>query len=155
MSIKFKEVTDEQDIFEVRGIFTEYRKYLGLDLSFQDFQDELDDLPGEYATPEGAIIIAKDEDKTIGSVALRKIDEETCEMKRLYVKPDYRRKGIGRRLAVSIIETARDKGYNKIKLDTLTSLKEANDLYRSLGFKECEPYRYNPLDDALYMELEL
>ena len=154
MSIELVEVTDEKEISEVRYIFIEYRKNLGLDLSFQDFQDELDDLPGEYSPPDGSIILAKDEDKTIGSVALRKI-EETCEMKRLYVKPEYRGRGIGRRLAEKIIEEARNKGYKKMRLDTLKSLEEANELYRSLGFEECEPYRYNPLDDALYMELDL
>ena len=155
MSIEIVERYDEQSISEIKDIFIEYRKDLGLDLSFQDFQDELEELPGEYSPAEGAILLARDEDKTVGCVALRKIDETTCEMKRLYVKPEYRGEGLGRKLSKSIIEKARDKGYEKMKLDTLTTLKEANELYRSLGFEECEPYRYNPLEDALYMELEL
>ena len=155
MSIEIVERYDEQSISEIKDIFIEYRKDLGLDLEFQDFQDELEELPGEYSPAEGAILLAKDEGKTVGCVALRKIDETTCEMKRLYVKPEYRGEGLGRKLSKSIIEKARDKGYEKMKLDTLTTLKEANELYRSLGFEECEPYRYNPLEDALYMELEL
>ncbi|MFW5927938.1 MAG: GNAT family N-acetyltransferase [Thermoplasmatota archaeon] len=155
MAIELVESYDEQDISEIRDIFIEYRKDLGLDLSFQEFQDELEELPGEYSPPEGSILMAKDEDETVGCVALRKINEDTCEMKRLYVKPDYRGEGLGKKLALSIIEKAREKGYGKMKLDTLTTLKKANELYRSIGFEECEPYRYNPLDDALYMELEL
>lgn len=155
MTVEMVERYDEQSISEIKYIFTEYRKDLGLDLSFQDFQDELEELPGEYSPSDGAILLAKDDNQTVGSVALRKIDEITCEMKRLYVKPEYRSEGLGRKLAKSIIEEAKDKGYEKMKLDTLTTLKEANELYRSLGFEECEPYRYNPLEDALYMELEL
>ncbi|MFW6196352.1 MAG: GNAT family N-acetyltransferase [Thermoplasmatota archaeon] len=154
MAIEIVESYDEQDISEIRDIFIEYRKDLGLDLSFQEFQDELEELPGEYSPPEGSILMAKD-DETVGCVALRKINEDTCEMKRLYVKPDYRGKGLGKKLALTIIDMAREKGYDKMKLDTLTTLKKANELYHSIGFEECEPYRYNPLDDALYMELEL
>lgn len=155
MTIQIIEKYDEQNITEIKDIFIEYRKDLGLDLEFQDFQEELKELPGEYSSPEGAILLAEDNDKTVGCVALRKIDDKTCEMKRLYVKPEYRGQGLGRKLALSIINKARTKGYEKMKLDTLTTLKEANELYRSLGFEECEPYRYNPLEDALYMELEL
>ncbi len=146
---------EEQYILDIKDIFREYREDLGLDLDFQDFEEELDDLPGEYSPPEGAILLAEEESKTVGCVALRKIDDKTCEMKRLYVKPEYRGHGLGRKLTLSIIDKAREKGYEKMKLDTLTTLKEANDLYRSLGFEECEPYRYNPLEDALYMELDL
>ena len=155
MKIELVQATDKHEMKKVKEIFIEYRKDLGLDLSFQDFQDELDELPGEYSPPDGTIILAKEVDKIKGCVALRKIDEHTCEMKRLYVKPEHRGKGLGRKLAVSIIDIARNKGYTKMKLDTLTTLKKANQLYCSLGFEDCEPYRYNPLDDALYMELEL
>lgn len=155
MSDELIEVSEKKEMLEVKQIFIEYRKDLGLDLDFQDFQEELKGLPGEYSPPEGAILLAKDNDKTVGCVALRKIDDKICEMKRLYVTPEYRGQGLGRKLALSIIEKAREKGYKKMKLDTLTTLNEANDLYRSLGFEECEPYRYNPLEDALYMELEL
>jgi len=155
LTITIIERYEEQYILDIKDIFREYREDLGLDLDFQDFEKELDDIPGEYSPPEGAILLAEEESKTVGCVALRKIDDKTCEMKRMYVKPGYRGQGLGRKLASSIIDKAREKGYEKMKLDTLTTLKEANVLYRSLGFEECEPYRYNPLEDALYMELEL
>jgi len=139
----------------VRNLFVEYAEYLGIDLCFQGFQQELDGLPGDYAPPDGQLLLAIDGERAVGCVAIRRLGEGICEMKRLYVQPGYRGKGLGRTLAAAIITEARSIGYGKMRLDSLASLKEAVGLYRSLGFIEIPPYRYNPLPDVIYMELAL
>lgn len=139
----------------VRRLFEEYAASLDIDLCFQDFERELETLPGQYAPPEGSIIIAFSDDEPAGCAALRRLESNVCEMKRLYVKPGHRGKGIGRALAGAVIERAREIGYASIKLDTLQSMTEANALYRSLGFMECAPYRHNPCECPVYMELSL
>jgi GNAT superfamily N-acetyltransferase len=139
----------------VRGLFEEYAASLGIDLSFQDFDRELETLPGDYAPPDGALIVAHCGEAAVGCVALRRIDDAICEMKRLYVKPEWRGKGIGRALAGAVIERAREIGYSTMRLDTLRSMVEANALYLSLGFKECAPYRYNPCEQPVFMERSL
>jgi putative acetyltransferase len=139
----------------VCNLFVEYADWLGVDLCFQGFQQELDGLPGDYAPPDGGLLLAIDGDRVVGCVAIRKLGDGICEMKRLYVQPGYRGQGLGRRLAESVIAEARAIGYRKMRLDSLTSLKEAAGLYRSLGFIEISPYRYNPLPDAVFMELSL
>ncbi len=138
-----------------RDLFVEYAENLGVDLCFQGFQEELDGLPGAYAPPDGRLLLAIDGDRAAGCVAIRKLGDGTCEMKRLYVKSAYRGQGLGRRLAEAVIAEARAIGYRKMRLDSLTSLEEAAGLYRSLGFVEIPPYRYNPLPDAVFMELSL
>ena len=145
----------EEHIRHFRKLFREYEKQLNVDLCFQDFERELADLPGVYAPPEGGMLLAEYDNKIAGCVALKKISETVCEMKRLYVRPAFRGKAIGRKLAESIVEEARKKGYRKIRLDTLTRLNEAITLYRSMGFKEIKPYVFNPLDDVIFMELNL
>jgi len=139
----------------VRKLFEEYAASLDIDLCFQDFDRELETLPGEYAPPEGAVIIAFSDEEAAGCVALRRIDGAVCEMKRLYVKPEHRGKGIGRALAETVIERAREIGYASIRLDTLQSMVEANALYAALGFTECAPYRYNPCESPVFMERSL
>lgn len=139
----------------VRKLFEEYAASLDVDLCFQGFDLELETLPGEYAPPEGVIIIAFSDEEPAGCVALRRIDEAACEMKRLYVKPGHRRKGIGRALVEAVIGHARELGYASIRLDTLQSMVEANALYISLGFTECAPYRYNPCEQPVFLELPL
>jgi len=136
-------------------LFKEYEEYLDIDLSFQDFEREVSNLPGAYASPQGCMLLAEYDGKIAGCVALKKIGEGICEMKRLYVRPAFRGKKIGRRLAETIIDEARKKGYKRMRLDTLKRLAEARALYHAMGFAEIEPYVYNPLDDVIYMELEL
>lgn len=138
----------------VRELFIEYAGILDADLCFQGFEQELEELPGKYSPPDGCILLALCDGKPAGCVALRKFSEGVSEMKRLYVRPEFRGKKLGRLLTDGIIKKAREIGYNSMKLDTLESLKEALSLYESMGFQRIEPYRFNPLEGAVYMELK-
>ena len=150
-----KQVLSEELIKQTRELFIEYAKYLGFNLNFQDFDEELKALPGSYAPPEGCILLAFYKDKLAGCVGVRKFKDDICEMKRLYVRPEFRRKNIGKALSKSIIEVACKIGYRYMRLDTLPHMKEAITLYQSLGFKEIKPYRYNPFERAKFFELKL
>jgi ribosomal protein S18 acetylase RimI-like enzyme len=142
-------------IGEIRQLFVEYAASLGIDLCFQDFDAELASLPGKYAPPDGALILARADDKVAGCVALRRIDDSTCEMKRLYLRDAYRSLGLGRMLVEGIIVAARARGFRAMRLDTLASMVSAQKLYASFGFYHIAPYVYNPVEGARYMELTL
>jgi putative acetyltransferase len=145
----------EGHLLAAHNLFVEYAKSLGIDFCFQNFQRELAELPGAYVPPDGRLLLAVEGDDAVGCVALRKLDDGICEIKRLYVQPACRGNGLGRRLVEALIHTAREIGYEKMRLDSVSSLKEAASLYRSLGFSDIPAYRYNPLPDAVYMELML
>jgi len=140
---------------EIKQLFRDYVKWLAVDLSFQDFEKELETLPGKYAPPEGVIILAAVDGSPAGCVALRKIDNDTCEMKRLFVRDIYRGSGTGRELVKRIISESVSCGYKKMLLDTLESMKSARKLYEDAGFKVRDPYYHNPLEGAVFMELDL
>ena len=139
----------------VRELFMEYANSLEVDLCFQNFNQELAQLPGSYAPPEGRLFLAAEGTTPAGCVALRKIEDRVCEMKRLYVRPAFRGKGAGRLLAQAVIQAARECAYHQMRLDTLSSLKEAITLYESLGFQRIPPYYDNPSPLAVFMELRL
>jgi ribosomal protein S18 acetylase RimI-like enzyme len=144
-----------QDRDDVIALFREYAAGLGFDLAFQGFEAELAELPGEYAPPGGALLLARDETEAVGCVALRPIDSKTCEMKRLYVRPSGRGAGLGKRLADAILDEARRRQYLRMRLDTVPAMANALALYRRMGFREIEAYRFNPIQGALYMEVVL
>lgn len=145
----------DTDLENVRTLFLEYAASLDFDLCFQDFEAELDALPGDYAPPNGALLLAEVGTQAAGTVAVRKLAADVCEMKRLYVRPAFRREGIGRALAEAIIDEARALGYTCMRLDTVASMHAARALYTSLGFRETVPYYANPLPDVVYMERAL
>lgn len=138
-----------------RDLFREYGASLGIDLSFQEFDRELRELPGDYAPPRGAILLALDAEEAVGCVAVRDLGEGACEMKRLFVRPSHRGTGLGRTLADAVLATARSLGYGRMRLDTLPSMGSAMALYALLGFREIPPYRFNPVPGARFMEIDL
>jgi putative acetyltransferase len=143
------------DIETARSLFREYADALGIDLGFQDWERELRELPGGYAPPQGGLFLAEKGATAVGCVALRPLDPPICEMKRLYVRPEGRGTGLGRRLAEHVIGEGRRLGYARMRLDTLPSMSDAIALYRRLGFREIPPYRYNPIPGSLFLELDL
>ena len=143
------------DLEAVRDLFVEYQRAIGVSLCFQGFESELASLPGDYARPRGRLLLIAVEGRTAGCVALRALSDEEGEMKRLYVRPEFRGRGLGRLLARRIVRDARALGYRRLKLDTLPSMNEAQALYEQLGFRDCAPYNVNPVEGVRFMALEL
>lgn len=143
------------DINDIKELFLEYVDKLGVNVDFQDFKNEIETLPKKYNKPEGIIYIAFCDGYPSGSVALRRLDSNRCEMKRLYVRDEFRKLGIGKMLSLKTIEYAKKIGYKYIMLDTLEKLKEACNLYKSLGFYEVNAYYDNPLKGVKYFCLDL
>jgi putative acetyltransferase len=143
------------DIGNVRRLFEEYAASLDVDLCFQGFDAELASLPGDYAPPAGRLLLAIQGNTVAGCVALRRLEREICEMKRLYVRPAFHGLGIGRMLVARVIEEARDAGYRRMRLDTLPTMIRARALYRRVGFHEIPPYRSNPVEGVTFLELDL
>jgi GNAT superfamily N-acetyltransferase len=138
-----------------RELLRDYQRSLGMDLSFQDFENELLELPGAYAPPDGRLYAAFVGDKLAGSIALRRHDALSGEMKRLYLRPEFLGQGFGKRMAQHIIQDARSVGYQRILLDTLPMMQAAQSLYEKLGFRETEAYVFNPVAGVRYMALAL
>ena len=143
-------------IEQVRRLFVEYQEELGIDLCFQNFSSEVANLPGDYALPDGRLTLAVMDGEPAGCIALRKIAPGVCEMKRLYVRARFRGTGLGSKLAKLMIREARVSGYQQMRLDTLPGkMDRAIELYRTLGFKQIEPYYHNPVAGAMFLELDL
>jgi len=154
--LRITQATTSNDLEEARTLFKEYEAGLGISLCFQSFDQELANLPGDYAPPQGRLLLAREHDQLLGCIALRPVGPTTCEMKRLFVRPEYRARGLGRVLVEAIIEEARKIGYASMRLDTLPSkMDRAIALYRSIGFVEIPPYYNTPVDTTTFMELDL
>jgi len=148
------------DLAQIRQLFSEYQQFLGVDLCFQGFQEELASLPGKYRPPQGELLIAEVETgegqwQVAGCVGVRPLDDRRCEMKRLYVRPEFQGLKLGRRLAEAIVGVATEMGYQVMQLDTLRRLSAAIHLYRSMGFVPTEAYYDNPLEQVVYLSLPL
>lgn len=153
--LEIVEAYDGKRLQTVTKLFQEYASSLGISLDFQSFDEELADLPGDYRPPGGRLLLAQWAGEPAGCVALRRIEGPICEMKRLYTRPKFRRLGIGRALCEAVIEEARRGAYERMRLDTLPSMEAAKAMYLSCGFLEIAPYRYNPIEGAMFLELEL
>ena len=153
--VEIGNVYDRASIGATAALFEEYQQELGLDLSFQGFATELETLPGEYAPPRGRLLLARDEGVVAGCVAMRPLTNDTCEMKRLFVRARYRAAGVGRQLVERVIAEARAIGYRRMYLDTLPTMAGAQRLYESLGFKDIPAYRHNPIEGTRFLGLDL
>ena len=154
--LRITQATSLADLDQARELFKEYEASLGISLCFQNFADEVANLPGDYAPPRGRLLLAREFDQIVGCVALRSVGPTTCEMKRLFLRPAYRSRGLVRVLVEAIIEEARKIGYTHMRLDTISDrMGRAIELYKSIGFVEIEPYYQTPVDTTKFMELDL
>jgi len=154
-AITLTNADSSEQIDVIRELFLEYGQSLDFNLCFQSFDEELKSLPGKYEPPQGRLVLAAVGGKTAGCVALCPVADGVCEMKRLWVRPEFRGIKLGRRLAEHIMNEARSIGYEKMKLDTVKTMTSAISLYKSLGFTTTSAYRYNPVEGAIYMEIDL
>jgi putative acetyltransferase len=155
LTLRIEPAVSATDLTAARELFLEYAAALGVDLEFQGFEAEVAGLPGRYQAPEGRLLLARVDEQLAGCVALRCLSPDVAEMKRLYVRPAFRGFALGRALAEAVIAEARSIGYRRIRLDTLPSMSAARSLYRSLGFRETEPYAANPVPGTAFLELVL
>ena|ERR1700722_229247 len=159
--LRIDHVSSGEQIALARDLFREYAADLHVDLCFQNFERELQELPGKYSPPAGRLLLAYNEDdaraiaRLAGCGALRRLSQEICEMKRLYVRPEFRDHGIGRALTLALISAAREIGYRAMRLDTLPEMRQAQKLYQQLGFREIVAYCANPVEGVRYLELDL
>ena len=154
--MKLIQVRSHEEVLQARQLFEEYAAWLGFNLCFQNFDKELAELPGEYTPPSGRLFLANEDYQMAGCVALRRIGDGIGEMKRLYVRPEFRGQGLGRTLTETLLQEAREIGYRRVRLDTLPGkMDQAIAMYRSLGFKDIERYYNNPVEGAAFMELPL
>lgn len=154
--IKIIQAENTEQIEQARKLFREYETWFGMNLCFQNFDEEVANLPGKYSLPEGRLFLAFSDEKLAGCIALRKLEENICEMKRLFVKDDFRGQKIGIALIEKLIAEAKKIGYQKMRLDTFPpKMEKAVSLYESYGFRETSPYYHNPYGDTLFMELDL
>ena len=153
--IRIVAAASEESFRQARQLVTEYAASLGIDLAFQDFDDELARLGTVYGRPEGRLLLASWDERLAGCVGLRRLEPAVAEMKRLYVRPGFRGKGIGKALAIASVNEARSLGYRRMRLDTLPSMADAIRLYESLGFQAISPYRFNQIAGTRFMELVL
>lgn len=158
-AIRIAPATGAEQIGFVRELFLDYARSLQIDLAFQDFEQELAALPGKYAAPRGALLLAWVGDAPAGCIAMRGLElaehPNACEMKRLYARPAFRGLGLGKRLALALLDAARSAGYAAMLLDTLAEMRSARSLYHELGFVEIARYYDNPLPGARYLKLDL
>jgi ribosomal protein S18 acetylase RimI-like enzyme len=147
-----KKLETQEEILMAKNLILEYIQWLDTDLAFQNIEDELKNFPQKYEPPEGEFIIAKDSDAVIGCVAIKKLENRICEMKRLFVKDEYKSMGIGKKLVERIIEESKIKNYKKMRLDTLQTMEAALNLYYKNGFYEIEGYYHNPNEGVVYLE---
>jgi len=155
IDIRIKTAKSAEEFAEAKEIILEYADRLGIDLCFQNFDSEINNLQEMYSEPTGGLILAVINDKIIGVAGIRKFENDVCELKRMYVKKDYRKSGIGKQILEYAMELAKKLNYNKIRLDTHESMKPAIKLYMDYGFKEIPPYRFNPNEAVRFFELKL
>jgi putative acetyltransferase len=152
LSISYKVAATDQEFGMGKNLIQQYANSLGVDLSFQDFAAELQTIHKQYNMPKGALLLAYNDEAAVGCVAIRELDSETAELKRMFVQPEFRKYKIGQSLLAMIIKIARELNYSRIRLDTLPDMVKAQDLYKTFGFYEIAPYRFNPVAGTIYME---
>lgn len=155
VQVTYQVATQPETFATAKQLILDYSASLGLDLGFQHFETELAQLAVEYAAPHGALILATVEGKPAGVIAVHQFEPQIAEMKRLYVKPEYRQFGIGRQLVTRLLQTAKQLGYRAIRLDTLPTMTGAQKLYAAVGFKPIKAYRYNPVAGTRFLECQL
>jgi putative acetyltransferase len=153
--MEIRQARGDEEMEAARGLFRDYAAELNLDLCFQGFAEELATLPGEYAPPDGRLLLVWIEDRPRGCVALRKLSKDLCEMKRLYLNPEFRRSGRGRALTLTLLREAKAIGYRRMRLETLPIMKAAVEMYHSLGFRPIAPYPHPPIEEVMHLELGL